>query len=474
MKLRVVFVAILFGAAAVLPAWSQIPRTLSYQGVLTDSLGVPKPDGTYSITFRLYDGASGGTALWTEQKTLQVKRGLFSTILGDQVVFGSSLTFSTQYWLSIQVASEPELSPRVPLTPVANSLRSVRADTASYAMAAPAQAFVDSARVAGTVPNNSITGAKVADGSLTAADIATNQIVTSVNGVRDDVAVVSGRGIAVSTYDDSVRIGLDLTQNWTVSSLRSLLSVHNTWTSADSPVVLSRAASSFAPAGAFVKGTGSLTQTNSTIQLENFTNTGEGVWLRNASASNTTPVIKLHQHPSSTASFVDGMAWDGVSSATRKFHITSAGTYVAGSDFAEAFEAVGGKHNVEPGDVLVLSAQSAHAVEKCSRPYDRKLVGVYSTRPGVLGAEKDGETRIAENDIPVAITGIVPTKVSAENGAIHVGDLLTTSSRPGYAMKASPRVVDGMEVYPTGTILGKALEKMDSGEGLIKVLIMNR
>ena len=44
---------------------AQIPRLVSFQGVLSDTLGNPKPDGSYSITFRLYNGASGGSALWT-------------------------------------------------------------------------------------------------------------------------------------------------------------------------------------------------------------------------------------------------------------------------------------------------------------------------------------------------------------------------------------------------------------------------
>ena len=43
---------------------AQIPRTLSYQGILTDSVGNPKPDGMYSMMFSLYTVASGGTATW--------------------------------------------------------------------------------------------------------------------------------------------------------------------------------------------------------------------------------------------------------------------------------------------------------------------------------------------------------------------------------------------------------------------------
>jgi hypothetical protein len=149
---------------------AQVPRALSYQGVLTDSAGRPKPDGSYSFAFRLYPSASGGTALWTEIKTLLVSRGLFSTVLGDQVPV--NLSFDAQYWLSIQVAADPELSPRIPLTSVGYSIHSVKADTAQYAMSAPQQTVVDSARIAGSIPNNIVTTTKIADGAVTQAKLA--------------------------------------------------------------------------------------------------------------------------------------------------------------------------------------------------------------------------------------------------------------------------------------------------------------
>lgn len=129
----------------------------SYQGVLTDTLGTPKPDGRYAFTFRLYAGTTGGSPLWSEAKTLPVKGGLFQTLLADQVVFGPSLTFAQPYWLSVQVTSEPEVAPRIPLTTTAYSFHVLNADTARYALAAPLQSSVDSARIAGTVPNNAIT-----------------------------------------------------------------------------------------------------------------------------------------------------------------------------------------------------------------------------------------------------------------------------------------------------------------------------
>lgn len=144
------FVVILIAALLAPVAYAEIPRLLSYQGVLCDTAGNPKPDGAYSLTFRLYSAPTGGTALWTETKTLSVERGLFSTILGDVTPFGAALTFGQRYWLSIQVASQPQMSPRIPLTPVGYSLNSIKSDTAMYARSAPLQPMVDSARVSGT------------------------------------------------------------------------------------------------------------------------------------------------------------------------------------------------------------------------------------------------------------------------------------------------------------------------------------
>jgi hypothetical protein len=68
----------------------------------------------------------------------------------------------------------------------------------------------------------------------------------------------------------------------------------------------------------------------------------------------------------------------------------------------------------------------------------------------------------------------VPTKVTAENGPIEPGDLLTTSSTPGHAMKAKPVSVGGVEIHPPGTILGKALQPFSGEKGVIKMLVQGR
>ncbi|MGH7596676.1 MAG: hypothetical protein ACREOI_10010 [bacterium] len=135
MKTRFVFLAALLAFAFPFISHAQIPRTLSYQGVLTDNAGKPRPDGNYTFTFRFYTSPTGGTAIWSESRSLPVKNGLFSTMLGEQTTFGAAVKFDKPYWLSIQVGNEPELSPRIALTSVGYSFSSLRADTASVSVA---------------------------------------------------------------------------------------------------------------------------------------------------------------------------------------------------------------------------------------------------------------------------------------------------------------------------------------------------
>ncbi|MEO0140201.1 MAG: hypothetical protein ABIM88_01470, partial [candidate division WOR-3 bacterium] len=88
-------------------------------------------------------------------------------------------------------------------------------------------------------------------------------------------------------------------------------------------------------------------------------------------------------------------------------------------------------------------------------------------QPGFVGGGGDEP----KGDVPVAVVGIVPCKVSGEGGAIKKGDLLTTSSTPGYAMKASPVDLGGIEIYRPGTILGKAMEDFSGDKGVILIYV---
>ena len=141
------------------------------------------------------------------------------------------------------------------------------------------------------------------------------------------------------------------------------------------------------------------------------------------------------------------------------------GTQTGGADMAEAFEVENEISAYSPGDVLVISTQNDRRVEKCRAPYSTLVIGVYATKPGVLLTARDVEAN-HDDTIPVGVVGVIPTKVSAENGPIRRGDLLVTSSTPGHAMKGTAR--ENM----LGAIIGKALENFDGrGTGIIQVMV---
>ncbi len=107
-------------------ALAAVPQTLSYQGLLKDAGGTVIPDGTYDVTFRIYNVPAGGAALWTETQSVQVRDGVFSAVLG--IVNPLTLPFDAFYWISIRVAPDPEL-PRVVLTSAPYALRAAVADS---------------------------------------------------------------------------------------------------------------------------------------------------------------------------------------------------------------------------------------------------------------------------------------------------------------------------------------------------------
>jgi hypothetical protein len=134
-----------------------------------------------------------------------------------------------------------------------------------------------------------------------------------------------------------------------------------------------------------------------------------------------------------------------------------------GGDYAESVDVTGDRMHYEPGDVLVLDTDNPGKVLKSIEAYSTSVSGIYSTKPGTLGRRQT--TPKSPDEIPMAVVGIVPAKVSAENGPIKVGDLLVSSSTPGYAMKGTDR---GRML---GAVVGKAMAKLDSGIGVIEVLV---
>ena len=132
------------------------------------------------------------------------------------------------------------------------------------------------------------------------------------------------------------------------------------------------------------------------------------------------------------------------------------------ADCAEEFT-VKDLEMIEPGTVMVLDEEDS--LRPSTEAYDKKVAGVVSgagdLKPGLV-LDKQPEST---NRMPIALMGKVYCKIDAEYAAIEVGDLLTTSPTPGHAMKAT----DPTKAF--GTIIGKALRPLETGKGLIPILV---
>jgi len=168
--------------------------------------------------------------------------------------------------------------------------------------------------------------------------------------------------------------------------------------------------------------------------------------------------------------FIDDFGvYSGASGTAAVFRVTSdgtvlsdatvhAGTFATGS--ADVAEWIPVSESVEPGDVVELDPFNPGSYRLCREPHSARVAGVIATEPGmVLGEFEAGGARRA----CLALIGIVPVKVTDEGGPILPGDLLVTSSTPGYAMRWSGE--------GPCALVGKALEPMTGSEGVILVLL---
>jgi hypothetical protein len=133
--------------------------TIAYQGRLANANDQPLT-GNYGMEFRLYDVSSGGTPLWSETWTgsnsVSVSDGLFNIMLGSlNPIPQSVITGHSSLWLGITVGSDTEMVPRVQLGSVPFAVQAL------------------------TVPDGSVTTAKIADGAVTTAKLADGAVTST-------------------------------------------------------------------------------------------------------------------------------------------------------------------------------------------------------------------------------------------------------------------------------------------------------
>jgi len=139
-------------------------------------------------------------------------------------------------------------------------------------------------------------------------------------------------------------------------------------------------------------------------------------------------------------------------------------TITGGSDLAEPFAMSDGR-SIPEGALVVIDDQNPGRLRMSRQPYDHRVAGVVSGAGGINPGITLSQPGALEDGRDVALSGRVYALADASNGAIQPGDLLTTSSTPGHAMKATDRD------RSHGAIIGKAMSTLEEGEGLVLVLV---
>lgn len=107
-------------------ALADVPKTMNYQGRLTDISGNPVADNNYTITVQLYLDIDDDVNdyLWSENHNVDTKNGYFNVILGT--ISPLDLDFNNQYCIGIKVGGDQEMTPRQPLAGVPYASNSQR------------------------------------------------------------------------------------------------------------------------------------------------------------------------------------------------------------------------------------------------------------------------------------------------------------------------------------------------------------
>ncbi|MCJ7620965.1 MAG: hypothetical protein MUP64_12180 [Anaerolineae bacterium] len=403
-------------------ASSGAPTVVIFQGRLTDEHRQPVND-TVSMVFALYATSEGGTPAWSEtHDSIAVTDGLFRAYLGESVPLSAEVLSENPY-LGLTVGSDSEMSPRQRLgsVPYARTL---------------APGAVISATASGPLVTvrNGLDAEQEGDGTALLVHNTCGlgpALMVRLDSAADQSAAF---GSAIYARRES-GIGSWATIQSTNYSVWPGLAANSTGGTAlvgiaGDPGTIGN------PAGGPIRAPLSNVLTEQKAGVLGQSSIGPGVF--------------------AWSTITHSLVVSGTALVTGD--ILVGGGVITNADVAERYVAVG---TLEPGDVVVLDTSTPLGVRRADQPCDTLVAGVISTDPAIiLPGPVEG--------IPLALIGRAPVKADAGYGAITVGDLLTTSPTPGHAM----RCPDRLECI--GAIIGKALEPLKEGRGVILVLVTHQ
>lgn len=137
-----------------------------------------------------------------------------------------------------------------------------------------------------------------------------------------------------------------------------------------------------------------------------------------------------------------------------------------GSDLSENFDIKPLHQELKAGMIVCIDPEQPGQLVTSTKAYDKTVAGIMSgaggVRPGMLMGQQGS---VADGKHPVALTGRVYCWVDADQGAIKPGDMITTSEVPGHGMKVQD------QGRAQGAIIGKAMSSLETGKGLVLVLV---
>jgi hypothetical protein len=167
----------------------------TFQGFLTDGSPNTPANGIYDLKFTLHNAESAGSQVGSaiETNDVTVASGVFTVVLD----FGAGTFTGPPRWLETGVrpgTSTGAYTPQLPRQQLTPSPYAIYATTAGNANSVASNAVASAG-----IRNAAIITDKLADNAVTAAKIASGQVVKSLNGLRDNVTLAPGTNVSLTT-----------------------------------------------------------------------------------------------------------------------------------------------------------------------------------------------------------------------------------------------------------------------------------